>query len=206
MERERSTQIGVWRLQAIASVLLMVGSAGCNNTTPADPTDGTPIETYVTRDLETQTWAPADELPSTQSNTIREFLASRGLKILVPLPNDSIDASATIARLSTVTYQPDEITSVTLRVETSEKGLSLQASDKATVPTCEDRLDGDSLAGVDASWVMSEMRGHQACLALVKDGISFLEWDEAGVRFSLSWDGYTIEDIQSWLSQWKPLP
>jgi hypothetical protein len=51
------------------------------------------------------------------------------------------------------------------------------------------------------SWSPAQIRGQDACLALgTPPAVSFLEWDEAGLRFEATWQGFTLEEVQTWLS------
>jgi hypothetical protein len=69
------------------------------------------------------------------------------------------------------------------------------------VQSCAQRVPGDSLAGTDMSWSPTQIRGQDACLALgTPPAVSFLEWDEAGLRFEATWQGFTLEEVQTWLS------
>jgi hypothetical protein len=191
------------RLRAL-SLLLVV--AGCQNATPATTSGEIPTATYVTRDLETQTWEPAGVLPEAQREIVEDFLQARSLKILLPPHDDEAGPSGLVATLGTTTHQPAGVTSVTLRLDSAQVGLSLKANQVGVVPTCADRLSDDSLAGVDAQWITSEVRRQPACLAVVENGISFMEWDETGIRFRVSWEGLVTEEVQTWLEAWTLLP
>lgn len=189
-------------------VVLAYGAAACNSTPPPvpDASSGPPI-TYVTRDLDNQAWSPAHELPDAQRAQIEDFVIERDLRLLMPSPAPVADPTGASARLSTTTHQPSGETFVTVAVETPNEFLSLRAGQPSSVPGCRDRIRNDSIAGTGATWIPTEVRGHEGCAALAEQGlVSQLEWEEDHTTFSVEWTGFTAETVKEWLTTWTVLP
>lgn len=187
----------------LVSVALAGSVAGCDTADPADTSLG--MITHVVDAIDAQEWSPAHQVPDVEREAIEGLLTEKSLVMLFPTPAPVADPEATEARFTAHTYLPEDRSSASLRVESTDRGLNLKVY--AEGQSCAERMAGDSLAGTDMTWTPAQIRGHDACLALgTPPAVSFLEWDEAGVRFEASWQGFTLQEVQTWLSQWTPTP
>lgn len=192
------------RVSALLVSVALAGSvAGCDTADPADTSLG--MITHVVDAIDAQEWSPAHRLPDAEREAIGALLTDKSLVMLFPTPAPVADPDATEARFSAQTYLPEDRSSASLWVAAGDLGLSLQVY--AVGQSCAERMAGDSFAGTDMSWSPGQIRGHDACVAVgTPPAVSFLEWDEAGVRFAASWKGLTLEEVQTWLSQWTQYP